>query len=137
MSHHMTITIIDEGADADLLEQESSSLRRELLELGIDDVAPVNTGPAPEGARGADAALIGMLSVIFQGALPVVTGIVGVISTWLGAARGGRAVELTIGDKTLKLDSATKQERERLVDEFVAALRRQDEQSATGVSTTA
>jgi len=42
MSRQMTIAIGDEDADAERLEQLSSGLRRELLDLGVDDVAALH-----------------------------------------------------------------------------------------------
>ncbi|MFE6509242.1 hypothetical protein ACFVBP_16340 [Nocardioides sp. NPDC057764] len=121
MGRQMTITILD--PDVERLEELSSVLRRELLDLGVDDVERASAGEAPAGTRGVDVAAIGVLLVAFQEPLVAVTAIVGVIRGWMSSARGARAVELTIGDQTLKIDSASREQQDRLIDEFVAALR--------------
>ncbi|EGD43786.1 hypothetical protein ACWZJV_04685 [Nocardioides sp. WG-D5] len=120
MSRQMTITIHD--PDVERLEELSSVLRRELLDLGVDDVERASAGEAPAGTRGIDIAAIGVLIVAFQEPLVAVTAIVGAIRGWMSSARGAHAVELTIGDQTLKIDSASREQQDRLIDEFVAAL---------------
>ena len=130
MRREMTIAIRDEDADPERLDQLSSALRRELLDLGVDDVDRVSGGEAPPGTRALDVAAIGVLLVAFQESLPVISGIVGVVRAWLASAGGARAVEVTIGDKTLRIDSASQEQQDRLIDEFVAALHRSEEPSA-------
>ncbi|MER7609171.1 hypothetical protein [Nocardioides sp. NPDC127503] len=120
MSRQMTITIHD--PDVERLDELSSVLRRELLDLGVDDVERASAGEAPAGTRGIDVAAIGVLLVAFQEPLVAVTAIVGVIRGWMSSTRGANAVELTIGDQTLKIDSASREQQDRLIDEFVAAL---------------
>lgn len=125
MSRQMTITIHD--PDVERLDEFSSVLRRELLDLGVDDVERASAGEAPAGTRGIDVAAIGVLLVAFQEPLVAVTAIVGTIRGWMSSTRGAHAVELTIGDQTLKIDSASREQQDRLIDEFVAALRRSGE----------
>ncbi|MER7555643.1 hypothetical protein ABTZ46_01800 [Nocardioides sp. NPDC126508] len=120
MSRQMTITIHD--PDVERLEELSSVLRRELLDLGVDDVERASAGEAPAGTRGIDLAAIGVLIVAFQEPLVAVTAIVGAIRGWMSSSRGSHAVELTIGDQTLKIDSASQAQQDRLIDEFLAAL---------------
>jgi hypothetical protein len=127
MHREMKIAIRDEDADPERLDELSSALPRELLDLGVDDVDRVREGEAPPGTRALDVAAIGVLLVAFQESLPVISGIVGVVRAWLASARGARAVELTIGDQTLRVDSASQEQQERLIDEFVAALHRSEE----------
>ncbi|OIJ27503.1 hypothetical protein [Nocardioides luteus] len=121
----MTITIHD--PDVERLEEFSSVLRRELLDLGVDDVERASAGEAPAGTRGIDLAAIGVLIVAFQEPLVAVTAIVGAIRGWMSSSRGAHAVELTIGDQTLKIDSASREQQDRLIDEFVAALHASEE----------
>lgn len=121
----MTITIHD--PDVERLDELSSVLRRELLDLGVDDVERASAGEAPDGTRGIDVAAIGVLLVAFQEPLVAVTAIVGAIRGWMSSTRGANAVELTIGDQTLKIDSASREQQDRLIDEFVAALHRSGE----------
>lgn len=130
MYREVTIGIRDADADAERLDELSSALRRELLDLGVAGVDRVSAGEAPPGTRALEMASIGMLLVAFQESLPVISGIVGVIRGWLASARGTRAVELTIGDQTLKIDSASPEQQDRLIDEFVAALHRAEAPAA-------
>ena len=127
MSRQLTLTVLDRDAGAERLDELSSALRRELLDLGVDDVERMSDGEPPPGTRAVDAAAVGVLLVAFQESLPVIAGIVGVVRAWLGSARGSRAVEITIGDQTLKIDSASRPQQDRLIEEFVAALRRAEE----------
>ena len=120
MSRQMTITIHD--PDVERLEELSSVLRQELLDLGVDDVERASAGEAPAGTRGVDIAAIGVLIVAFQEPLVAVTAIVGAIRGWMSSSRGSHAVELTVGGQTLKIDSASREQQDRLIDEFVAAL---------------
>lgn len=120
MGSQMTVTIHD--PDVERLDELSSVLRRELLDLGVDDVERASAGEAPAGSRGLDVASIGVLIVAFQEPLVAVTAIVGAIRGWMSSTRGAHAVELTIGDQTLKIDSASQEQQDRLIDEFVAAL---------------
>jgi hypothetical protein len=64
----------------------------------------------------------------------VISGIVGVVRAWLASAGGARAVELTIGDQTLRIDSASQEQQDRLIDEFVAALHRSEDPAAPASS---
>jgi hypothetical protein len=53
-----------------------------------------------------------------------VTGIVTAVRSWLQAAPPGRSVEITLGDTTLKVASATPDQQEKLIAEFVGAMQR-------------
>lgn len=134
MRREMTIAIRDEDADLERLDELSSALRRELLDLGVDDVDRVSEGEAPPGTRALDVAAIGVLLVAFQESLPVISGIVGVVRAWLASSGGARSVELTIGDQTLRIDSASQEQQDRLIDEFVAALHRSEDPVAPASS---
>ena len=136
MSRQVIITIRDEQADPERLDELSSALRRELLDLGVDDVERVSDGDAPPGTRAIDVAAIGVLLLAFQESLPVITGIVGLVRAWLASAPAARSVELTIGNQTLKIDSASRDQQDRLIDEFVAALHRSEEPAAPESSPT-
>lgn len=134
MRREMTIAIRDEDADLERLDELSSALRRELLDLGVDDVDRVSEGEAPPGTRALDVAAIGVLLVAFQESLPVISGIVGVVRAWLASSGGARSIELTIGDQTLRIDSASQEQQDRLIDEFVAALHRSEDPAAPASS---
>jgi hypothetical protein len=67
----MIIRLAERGAEPERLEQQSSSLRRELLELDVDDVALRGEGAPPEGSRGIDLVAVGELLVAMQGSFEI------------------------------------------------------------------
>jgi hypothetical protein len=67
----MAIRLAERGAEPERLEQQSSSLRRELLDLDVDDVAVRGEGAAPDGSRGVDLVAVGELLVAMQGSFEV------------------------------------------------------------------
>ena len=104
------------GNDVDLDGEElallTRRLRAALLELDVLDVEIAN-GEAPDGAKGVGAVL-GWLWVTVGGA--TVTKVVDLVADW--AASNGRAVEITVGDKTLKLTKVSREEQRELIDAF-------------------
>jgi hypothetical protein len=126
----MLVAVPDIVGDPDRLDQLSSALRRELLDLGVDDVTTVSNGTPPPGSRAVDAASAGMLLVAFQESLPMITGILGLVRSWWASTRDVGTVEISIGDQTLKLGAASPDQQDRLVDEFVAALKRLEQPPA-------
>jgi hypothetical protein len=57
------VRLDEPGAAPEQLELLSSSLRRDLLELDVDDVVEVGEGEPPAGSRGIDVVAIGELRV--------------------------------------------------------------------------
>lgn len=120
----MVVTVQDDGADDERLEALTSGLRRELSALDVDQVTRVREGELPAGARGIEVAAVGAMLVVLKQSADLVIGIVGAIRSWLVAAPPGRAVEISVGDKSLKVTSATAEQQEALISEFVEALQR-------------
>ena len=115
----LRVQVLPGDDDADQLEELTSLLREELLELDVAAVEPAQES-APEDAKGALAALGGWLAVHF-GAAGLRTGlkaVVNVVASWAG--RTGKTVELTIGGDTLKVTGASAEMQARIVDEFFA-----------------
>lgn len=112
---HLTLEAAD--ADAREIDELTTKLRRELLELDVHDVARPQ-GAAPSGARGT-ATEIGQLIVTTA---PVVLGpILTTVQAWLARRRGGSiTVELPNGTK-VALDGANP----RQVDELLELARSQ------------
>jgi hypothetical protein len=119
MADHLVVSLDEGGADAERLEQLTLALRRELLQLEIDDVEPVRTGPAPEGTRALDVTAVGALLVTLTSSAAALASVVDTVRGWLNQGSQGRSVELTIGDKTLKLTGASDEQQEQLVREFL------------------
>ncbi len=110
---------IEGGEDGDVreLDELTTQLRRLLLDLDVHAVEPVRGTAVPEGARSVDPATIGALLVTL--ASPVLQQVVAFLDSWRKNRRV-RNVTLTIGDDTIVLSDATAEEKQQLVDLFVA-----------------
>jgi hypothetical protein len=119
VAEHLMVSVDEGGADSERMEQLTLALRRELLQLDVEDVEPVRTGPAPEGTRAIDVAAVGTLLVSLTSSAAALTGVVNTVRGWLAQGSQGRTVELTIGDKTLKLAGASDEQQDQLIREFL------------------
>jgi hypothetical protein len=108
------VVLLAPGADAVEVEQESQRLRRELLELEVEDVRPATAGSAPPGSRSSAAAEVGALAVTLLSTPGLVSTTVDAISKWLGR-RPDRSVEVTLDGDTLRLTGATSELQEQVV----------------------
>ena len=124
MSGLMTITVHDDGADDERLDALATALRQELMALDVEDVEPLRDGEAPPGARAVELAAVGALLVIFKESAELVKGIVTAVRSWMMAAPPGRSVEITVGDATLKVASATVEQQDKLIIDFLDVLQR-------------
>ena len=108
------------GDDAELDGQDMALLTRRLraalLELDVLDVEP-GSAQAPDGAKGAGAVL-GWLWVTIGG--EALKTVVDRVADW--AASNGRTVEITVGDKNLKVSKVSREEQRELIDTFLAQL---------------
>ncbi len=119
MADQLVVRLDEGGADAERLEHLTIAVRRELVQLEVDNVEPVRAGPAPEGTRALDVTAVGALLVTLTSSTAALAGVVDTMRKWLLQGSRGRTVELTIGDKTLKLAGASDEQQERLVSEFL------------------
>jgi hypothetical protein len=122
----LKVSIQELGADAERLEGLTIALRRDLLGLDVGDVHRPRGGPLPSGSRAIDMAAAGELVVVIGGQLDALTHILSTIRSWMsrGSGSGPRSVELTLDGKTLRLSSASEEEQQQLIGEFVRALDR-------------
>jgi hypothetical protein len=119
VAEHLMVSVDEGRADSERMEQLTLALRRELLQLDVEDVEPVRTGSAPEGTRAIDVAAVGTLLVTLTSSAAALTGVVNTVRGWLAQGSQGRTVELTIGDKTLKLAGASDEQQDQLIREFL------------------
>jgi hypothetical protein len=119
MGDDVQVEVVDEGADDARLEVLALLLRQELLMLDVRSVEPAEEGPAPDGSRGALAAIAGVLSVSFAPGLQVLGSVIGVVREWLRRSGSGRTVKLTIDGDVIELSGATGEMQQELVDAFV------------------
>lgn len=122
MSDGLVVSVGDVGADSERLEELSLALRAELLELDVNDVQRLRDGPAPAGARALDVAAVGALLVSLSSSAGALSRVVDVVRSWLRRGSPGQTVELSIGDKTLKLSGASTEQQERLIQQFLRSV---------------
>lgn len=104
-------------ADAEALDAATLQLRRELLQLDVVEVRRPPGETVPDGARGAEATLLGALIVSASaGALPAV---VGAVAAWMRRGRG-RTVSLRIGGDSIEVTGASADTERELIDAFLA-----------------
>jgi hypothetical protein len=108
----------DPDTDPEDRERLGRQLRNELRALDVDEVSPVEGGPAPPGSKGA-AGLLTEWLVTLSGSGGVFVTVIGTIKAWLGGRAGAHKITVTIDGDTLELSSATAAERAELVETFV------------------
>jgi Effector Associated Constant Component 1 len=122
MNAPLAVEVAAPGADNEELDELTAQLREELLGLDVDDVVRAPGGPAPDGTRALDVAAIGALVVLATQSADLVTSVLGTIHAWLSRrSEPGCSVRVTIGERTIELTSASTDQQERLVAEFIRA----------------
>jgi hypothetical protein len=96
-------------------------LRAELVQLDVEDVAPLPAGEPPPGARASGIATAGGLLVNLGKSATGLQSVVSVVMDWLRRGLGSdRKVRLEIDGDVLELSRASTAEQERLVGLFVS-----------------
>lgn len=108
---------LEADADSAELQDATSQLRRELLELDVDDVKAPEGGEAPPGTRGGAAAEIGTLLVAAGHA--AIGPIVAAIQSWV-ARRASRSVKLTIDGDSIEVSNVSPDDQRELIQSFLA-----------------
>lgn len=124
MGAEIRITVVDLAADEEAYESMSFALREEILSTDVNDVRFVRTGTAPDGTRGLDVTAVNQLLVTLPASLAAVSALVNTVRGWLSRSNDGRTVELTLGDKSLKLARASSDDQQRLIEEFLQSAQR-------------
>lgn len=120
MSEALAIQLSEAGSDPERLDELTTRLREELLNLDVDDVEKVTEGDAPAGTRGLEIAAIGALLVTLQQSGPAITGVINTIREWLKRdPEPTREVEITMGGRSIKLTAASSAQQDQLVAEFI------------------
>lgn len=119
MGDDVVLGVVEEGADDARLEILALLLRQELLMLDVRSVEPYDEGAAPEGSKGALAAVAGVLSVSLAPGLQVLGSVVAVVRDWLRRSGSGRTVKLAIDGDVIELSGASDDVQQQLVDAFV------------------
>ena len=109
----------DPGTDPEDVERLGRQLRNELRALDVDDVAVVDGGPPPEGAKsGAAVPLTEWLVTLSAGGGVFVT-VIGTLKEWLSRRGAAHKLTVTIDGDSLELSNATQTERADLIETFV------------------
>jgi hypothetical protein len=108
---------VEPDADAAELDEATLQLRRELLELDVEDVERPVGEPPPPGTRAVEAAIVGTLVVTATSEL--VGAVVHAIAHWLGR-RPGRSVKLAIAGDSIEVTDPSAEEQRQLIAVFLA-----------------
>ncbi len=126
MSDDIMINVFDEELDAAEVDRLTLALRRELLEISeVEDIAAVNSGPAPPGSRAIGLIELGSLLVTVKPTVEALGKVIGVLRGWLASRRssGSEAssvLRITVNGRSLEL-TPTAEQQQLLVDEFIRA----------------
>ena len=121
MDTGLRVQLSEEDADAERLDELTSSLRQELLQLDVEDVTALRAGEAPPGARGLDVAAVGSLLVGLGGAAGGLSAVISAITGWLARGWGAhRTVHLEIDGDVLELSETSAADQDRLIGLFIA-----------------
>lgn len=122
MADALALELSEVGADPARLEELTTRLRSELLDLDVNDVERVSAGDAPDGSRAIELAAVGALIVTMEQSGALVAKVVSTIREWLKRdPEPSRAVKITLGDQTIELTAASSDQQDRLVEEFIRA----------------
>jgi hypothetical protein len=108
---------LEPDADAGELDAATLQLRRELLELDVEDVERPSAGPAPEGARAVEAALLGTLVV--KTTSDVLGAVVHAIAGFLTRSPN-RSVTLEMHGDSIVVSNPSAEDQRRLIEAFLA-----------------
>jgi hypothetical protein len=121
MDRDLSVQLSEEDADAERLDELTSALRQELLQLDVEDVTALRAGAAPPGARGLDVAVVGSLLVALGSSAGGVAAVISAITGWLSRGWGAhRSVRLEIDGDVLELSETSAADQDRLVGLFIA-----------------
>jgi hypothetical protein len=121
MDRELRLQLAEEGADAERLAVLTGYLRRELLQLDVDDVTALAPGEPPPGARAFGASAVGALLIALGQSAEGLRSVVSAIRDWLRRGEGTRrTVRLEIGGDALELSQASAADQERLIELFVS-----------------
>jgi hypothetical protein len=107
-----------EEADPEVLDRLTRRLRAEVAELDVD--AALEAEEPPEGAKSADAVTIGAIVVALSASGGVFNALVETLRDWLRRQSERHKVSITIDGDTIELERADSEQKQALVDAYVA-----------------
>lgn len=101
------------------LEQSTQQLREELLDLNIDSVATVKSGPTPQGSKAGEEMITwGSLLVSLAASGGVLPSLIGTVQSWL-SRRENQKISMQIDGDKLEVTGVSSEEQRRLIDIWV------------------
>lgn len=120
MLGQVVVLVLEPGADDERLQGISLALQQEIRSGGSVSVSRLTDGTAhPPGARGLDVESAGALLVSLDGSIAAAQSLFSRIRSWLRRGPSDREVEVTIGDRAIKLSAASDEQQAALVDAFL------------------
>ncbi len=119
MVAEVDVSVAEEGADAEHLEELARALREEILTLDVESVVPRSAGEAPPGTRAVDAAAVGALVVSVSPALEAMARLVTTVVDWLRRGGTERTVRLKIGNDELELSGVSSATQQQLATDWI------------------
>ncbi|GGP93260.1 effector-associated constant component EACC1 [Streptomyces melanogenes] len=108
----------DPELDPEVAERVARHLWAELAHLDVEELRPGLSAPAPDAAKGSDAATVGAM-VVALAASGVFTALIETVRDWLGRSSARHSVSLTIDGDTIELERAADSEREALIRAYI------------------
>lgn len=120
MDHRVLVHVDEAGGDPERVAAVTQLLRNELVQLDVNEVSAVRSGPAPEGTRALDIVAAGGLLVSF-GSSSLLRTVISTVRGWLTRSpAGGRSVKIEVDGDVLELSNASREDQDRLVAMFLA-----------------
>ncbi|WP_067845186.1 hypothetical protein [Nocardia lijiangensis] len=125
MREQVEFCLVDDGADPELLSEDSNLLLAELLELGLEDLDRPVIGTAPAGTRAGDVTTVA--SIVATVSSPAVLQMATeVAKSWLVRRERG-SIRIKLGEDELEISSVATEEERALVERFLAGRRAADD----------
>jgi hypothetical protein len=113
------LVVVDDEALPDAeVDRLALGLRRELLELPVDDVLPAPAGTAPDGARVGDVVAIGAFVVLLNSSSALLTSLVSTIRGWRRDTIPDGRIRLKLGDDEIELSGLSEAVETRLLEDW-------------------
>jgi hypothetical protein len=120
MGGKLRLQSAEEGADAERLAMLTGYLRRELLQLDVEDVTALPAGEPPPGSQVFGVATVGALLIALGQSAEGLRSVVSAIRDWLRRGEGTRrTVRLELDGDALELSQASAADQQRLIELFV------------------
>ncbi|WP_159943215.1 MULTISPECIES: hypothetical protein [unclassified Nocardiopsis] len=107
MSTPLEVFLSEEEADAERLDETTGRLRRELLELDVEDVCPLRGAAPPPGARAFGVVEAGALLVTLGQSAAALRQVIEAIRDWRNRSRTRPTIRLVIDGDVLEISDAS------------------------------